>query len=182
MDGGAAARPALLWRNEDDATPLPLPPRLEGGVALTTKECLTDEEENTPVVVKQWPRGPRSVGRARRLLLRHLAVWELGHVADAAGLVVSELVTNAVRHTDSRHGHLIETRFERLSVGVRIEVHDAVDTRPVRRQATPDDDSGRGLAIVDTLTGGMWGFGQRAGVGKLVWAVCADDGTTEGGR
>jgi anti-sigma regulatory factor (Ser/Thr protein kinase) len=126
-------------------------------------------------VVQRWPRGPRSVGRARRLLFRKLSAWELEHVAETAELVVSELVTNAVRHTDSRRGHLIETRFERLAVGVRIEVHDACDARPVRREPTADDDAGRGLVLVDTLTGGMWGVGERQGVGKLVWAVCTDD-------
>jgi hypothetical protein len=40
-----------------------------------------------------------------------------------------------------------------------------------------DAESGRGLALVDALTGGQWGVAGRVGVGKMVWAVCADDGT-----
>lgn len=58
---------------------------------------------------------------------------------------------------------------------MRIEVHDSDRNRPERREPSADDDSGRGLALVDALTGGRWGVSGRAGIGKLVWAVCADN-------
>jgi anti-sigma regulatory factor (Ser/Thr protein kinase) len=124
-----------------------------------------------------WPHGPRSVGRARRLLVRHLDAWGLPQLVDAAELVVSELVTNAVRHAGEPRGRLIGTRFERLECGVRIEVHDAGGHKPERQGVCADAESGRGLALVDALTGGQWGVAGRVGVGKMVWAVCADDGT-----
>ena len=136
-------------------------------------------EEHPPVVVKSWPHGPRSVGKARRLLARSLDAWNLGHLADAAELVVSELLTNSVRHAREPRGHVIGTRFERLQSGVRIEVHDASDGKPERREASCDAESGRGLALVDAITGGCWGVGDRDGIGKMVWAVCADDGTDD---
>ncbi|KIF68026.1 hypothetical protein HY68_04150 [Streptomyces sp. AcH 505] len=132
-----------------------------------------------PLVVKRWPSSAQSVGRARHLLLRHLQAWRLTDLADSAPLVLSELVTNAVQH-GRVPGRLIETRFERLVGGVRIEVHDAGDTKPQLRTPTADDDSGRGLALVDALTNGCWGVSGRAGVGKLVWAVCADDSAKPG--
>ncbi|NJP46173.1 ATP-binding protein [Actinacidiphila epipremni] len=132
------------------------------------------------VVVRTWPNGPRSVGRARRLLLSSLAEWELAHLADGAALVLSELVTNSVRHARVPRGRVIETRFERTDHGVRIEVHDAGEGMPEVRTAAPDEEYGRGLALVDAITAGRWGVGDRGGVGKLVWAECAGscaDGT-----
>lgn len=131
-------------------------------------------EEHPSVVVRSWPHGPRSVGRARRLLTRSLDAWSLGHLADAAELVVSELLTNSVRHSRGARRHVIGTRFERLPCGVRIEVHEADDAKPDRRDVPPDAESGRGLALVDVVTGGRWGVSDREGVGKMVWAVCVD--------
>ncbi|SFE08486.1 Histidine kinase-like ATPase domain-containing protein [Actinacidiphila alni] len=136
-------------------------------------------EEPSSVVVRMWPHGPRSVGRARRLLVHHLAAWDLAHLTDTAELIVSELVTNSVNHAREPRGRLIATRFERVDSGVRIEVHDANDHKPERREALSDEESGRGLALVDALTDGRWGVSDRPGVGKLVWAVCAGGGVEE---
>lgn len=58
---------------------------------------------------------------------------------------------------------------------MRIEVHDADDTKPQLRTAD-DSESGRGLMLVDALTAGRWGVSARVGVGKVVWAVCIADG------
>nr|WP_236061028.1 ATP-binding protein [Actinacidiphila acididurans] len=133
--------------------------------------------EDRPVVERTWPPAPRSVGGARRFLADHLCAWGLSHLTDTAGLVVSELVTNAVAHAHPPYGHLVFTRFERLECGVRIEVHDSSDSKPELREAPDDEESGRGLLLVDVLTGGHWGIGDRNGPGKAVWAICADDGT-----
>ncbi|NUS09896.1 MAG: ATP-binding protein [Streptomyces sp.] len=124
-----------------------------------------------------WPPTPASVGKVRRLLVDHLAVWNLPHLADPAELIVSELVTNAVVHARKPRGHLIRTRFELIGSGVRIEVHDASEEKPDAQVASSDGESGRGLALVDALTSGRWGVGDRVGIGKMVWAVCTDDGT-----
>lgn len=132
-------------------------------------------DECPAVVQTSWPPAARSVGRARRLLVRHLDAWGLPQVVDRAELVVSELVTNAITHAHPPHGNLIATRFERLADGVRIEVHDAGDRRPEPREALPEEESGRGLALVDDMTGGRWGVGDRDGPGKVVWAVCTGD-------
>jgi hypothetical protein len=129
------------------------------------------------VVERLWPPAPRSVGRARRFLVRSLDAWGLPHLAESAELVVSELVTNAVRHARPPYGHVICTRFERLECGVRIEVHDACDHKPELREASADEESGRGLGLVEVLTGGQWGVSGRNGPGKALWAVCAGDGT-----
>ncbi|MFI0941285.1 ATP-binding protein [Streptomyces sp. NPDC021020] len=130
--------------------------------------------ESRLVAEKLWPPAPRTVGRARRFLVRQLAAWELTQLTDSAELIVSELVTNAITHAHPPYGHLIATRLERLESGVRIEVHDAGATRPERRRAAEDEESGRGLGLVDALTGGQWGVSCRSGPGKAVWALCTE--------
>lgn len=124
-------------------------------------------------VVARWPLAGESVGRARRELRATLTLWGLDHLADPAELVLSELLTNTVRHARTPAGRLVETRYERLPQGngIRIEVHDANSRLPQMKRAADDDEGGRGLALVDALTGRRWGVSSRQGVGKLVWAL-----------
>ncbi|MFF8600687.1 ATP-binding protein [Streptomyces sp. NPDC015232] len=108
---------------------------------------------------------------ARRRLLGALEEWGLTEAAEAAALVLSELLTNAVRHGRVR-GREIETRFVRLPGGLRIEVHDASERRPM--MALPQDgaEGGWGLPLVEVLAA-RWGVCDRpapGSVGKLVWA------------
>ncbi|MFI9061395.1 ATP-binding protein [Streptomyces sp. NPDC053429] len=91
--------------------------------------------------------------------------------ADAAELVVSELVTNALRHSGAPRGRDIGVRLARREGRVRVEVSDAgavVDLAP--QTATAGDERGRGLAIVAALAE-RWGCRPRPhGIGKAVWA------------
>jgi anti-sigma regulatory factor (Ser/Thr protein kinase) len=131
----------------------------------------TGHQPAAEVIVRRWPPSPRSVARARRDLRAALDHWGLEGLAAVAELVLSELVTNAVRHARVPSGRQIETRYERdCEGGLRIEVHDATARMPWMRQAGEDAEGGRGLALVDALTAGRWGVSSRAGVGKLVWA------------
>jgi anti-sigma regulatory factor (Ser/Thr protein kinase) len=108
-----------------------------------------------------------------------MEAWGLAELADAAELVLSELFTNAVRHARRPRGRRIATCYRRVPGGVCIEVHDACDTWPELRKAEDDEESGRGLALVDALTGARWGVSERDGIGKLVWAVVAAEATPE---
>lgn len=129
--------------------------------------------EDPDLVVRRWAHHPRSVPAARAELRAHLGRWgTAAEVADTAALVLTELLTNAVQHAGEPRGRQIETRFRRGAAGVRIEVHDANDGKPEPREASAEDESGRGLAMVDALTAGRWGVSGREGVGKLVWAQC----------
>ncbi|GAA2112357.1 ATP-binding protein [Streptomyces synnematoformans] len=117
----------------------------------------------------QWRRHPRCVALARSQVRKAVAGWGLAGVEERAVLVVSELVTNAVVHARVR-GREVLTRFVRLDGGVRIEVHDASDVRPVPR--APDGSGGFGLLLVEEFAD-RWGVAERA-IGKIVWAVVID--------
>lgn len=128
-------------------------------------------------MVSRWARHPRCVALARAESRKLLAHWDLAIVTDDALLVLSELLTNAVRHARVSRGREIETRFSREPRGVRIEVHDAAQNWPQPRM--PDDCGGRGLTIVAELAA-CWGTEVRdGGIGKAVWAVVAVPGGGE---
>ncbi|MGW7657899.1 ATP-binding protein [Streptomyces asiaticus] len=115
-----------------------------------------------------------SAATARRLVRTALAVWGIEHCADAATLIVSELVANAVDHTDCRAIRVTVTRP--APDVVRIAVVDKCRTLPVPRTAGADDEHGRGLAVVEACT---WRWGaDRLPWGKRVWGElrCEIDG------
>jgi anti-sigma regulatory factor (Ser/Thr protein kinase) len=90
-----------------------------------------------------------------------------GSARDTVLLLLSELVTNAVRHAATRYQ--LSVRIDEQTV--HIEVTDADPTEPRRRAATPDHEGGHGLNLVERLAD-RWGTRDRAdGVpGKTVWA------------
>ncbi|MFC9468749.1 ATP-binding protein [Streptomyces coelicoflavus] len=122
----------------------------------------------------EWrlPRHARSVGRARTLFREQAATWELPQdVTDTAELLLSELMTNAYRHAKVPAGREIWARCILTDDHLRITVTDADNTlpKPAPAPACPDDESGRGLALVATLADD-WGVERRkCGIGKEVW-------------
>ncbi|GAA2135868.1 ATP-binding protein [Streptomyces synnematoformans] len=127
-------------------------------------------KDERAVMTWQWRRHPRCVALARSQMRKALARWGLAGIEGPAVLVVSELVTNAIVHARVSPGREILTRFVRQDGGVRIEVHDASEDRPVPR--TPDSDGGYGLHLVEQMAD-EWGVAERA-IGKAVWAVVVD--------
>lgn len=127
----------------------------------------------------QWrlphsPHSPRSAGRARALLRPLLVEWAIGgEAADTAELLLSELMSNAVRHARSPAGRQIGVRIARYDGYLRVEVADANSARPEPRQAGSGDEEGRGLAIIAALAA-RWGCCPRPhGIGKATWAEVA---------
>ncbi|MEV4613794.1 ATP-binding protein [Kitasatospora sp. NPDC049258] len=118
------------------------------------------------------PSTVRSAGRARALLRDLLSEADTSQeLFEAAELIVSELVANAVTHARTP-GRLIAVVLAISAGRLRIEVHDASD-RPAELPlgAGIDSESGRGLLLVDALAV-VWGCSPRpGGVGKFVWAV-----------
>lgn len=119
--------------------------------------------------VRRWKRRPQSVGLARAELRAALVDWGLTAIEEPAVLVLSELITNAVRHARVSPGREIETSFCRGAGGVRIAVDDA-DERCPRLLHAQHEAGGRGLLLVAELSD-RWGVSTRRGVGKSVWAV-----------
>lgn len=114
------------------------------------------------------PRAPESARRARLLVTAALGRWGLEEFEDAACLVTTELVANAAAH--ARMDSLL-VRVERIGPSsVRVAVVDRSTALPCARAAGPDEESGRGLQLVDALSGGHWGTDPLRW-GKRVWAV-----------
>ncbi|MGW0555595.1 ATP-binding protein [Streptomyces sp. NPDC002926] len=115
---------------------------------------------------------------ARCLAVRRMEEWGLSPASDVSctvALLVAELATNAVRHgrVAGRDFHLCLSLDARRCL-IRIEVSDAASERPPSNAATPspDDESGRGLFLVDVLAS-SWGATPRVPIGKTVWAEVA---------
>ncbi|WP_330296483.1 ATP-binding protein [Streptomyces sp. NBC_00503] len=118
------------------------------------------------------PRSDHAPRRARARLRKQLTEWGVDQdPAETAELLLSELVTNAVRHSRAPQGRDIGVRLARYDGVLRVEVADAGDLVELTPQAaTAWDESGRGLAIVAALAV-RWGqCPRRHGIGKAVWA------------
>ncbi|MFD5076232.1 SpoIIE family protein phosphatase [Streptomyces sp. NPDC058371] len=114
--------------------------------------------------VGDWtlPREPRSVGRAREYARVQLQEWGLEPLVDTTELLVSELVTNALRYGEG------EIRLRLLLDRTLVcEVWDAGLVQPRRRRARDTDEGGRGLQLVGLLSA-SWGS-RRTPRGKTVW-------------
>ncbi|TVL89430.1 hypothetical protein CD790_26395 [Streptomyces sp. SAJ15] len=113
-----------------------------------------------------------SVAAARRRVRAHVPAWGFGgDVCDAAELVVSELVTNALVHTGSERILCVLRAEERL---LYVEVADqgGGPVGPTARHAAADDEGGRGLMLVCALVD-AWGDRRTVGGGHVVWARLA---------
>ncbi|MDJ0346027.1 ATP-binding protein [Streptomyces sp. H10-C2] len=123
--------------------------------------------------VFRLPAQNASVADARGRVRARLREWGVDlEVTDDAGLVVTELFTNAVRHTDSEK---ITCSLWALGRVLRLEVADQGDgpTEPRSRSAEFDEECGRGLLLVSVLSK-AWGAGPTEdGMGRVVWAELA---------
>ncbi|MFF1413043.1 SpoIIE family protein phosphatase [Streptomyces sp. NPDC058289] len=106
---------------------------------------------------------PAVVADARHLVLAQLTAWDLDELAFSTELIVSELVTNAVRHA----GGPIRLRLIRADT-LTCEVSDSSNTQPRMRRARSSEEGGRGLYIVAQLSH-RWGSRYARG-GKTVWS------------
>jgi hypothetical protein len=140
----AVSRPAAPWPLSDVTGPLPA-------------------EETTPGSVRAGAR-------------QALALWDLAGTADVIDLVATEMVTNAVRASApmrlAGHAPVIRVCLLTDRLVARVEVWDEAPGFPVLRDTDLDAESGRGLLLVNDLTGGRWGWSQVAALlpAKCVWA------------
>ena len=106
-----------------------------------------------------------TVRLARQVTRDTLAAWQLGHLEEAAVLLVSELVTNAVRH--ARDTGAIGLELASAGTWLRVEVQDG-DPHWRQEPNPPDGESGYGFVLVDSVAP-RWGI-RRVSAGKAVWA------------
>ncbi|MEU6258393.1 SpoIIE family protein phosphatase [Streptomyces sp. NPDC047043] len=119
--------------------------------------------------VATWhiPADPALVAPIRKQVVEQLNTWGLPEASFTAELVVSELVTNAIRYG----AHPIRLRLIHDTATLICEVSDTSHTAPHLRRAKTWDEGGRGLLLVAQLTQ-RWGSRHTAD-GKTIWAEIA---------
>ncbi|MFC9316918.1 SpoIIE family protein phosphatase [Streptomyces nigra] len=129
-----------------------------------------------PDQVAEWdvPDDPAAVPRIRAEAGRRLESWGLGEAAFTTELILSELITNAIRYGRSPIG----LRLLRDHDSLICEVADGTSTSPHLRRATFTDEGGRGLFLV-AQTSRRWGT-RYTDRGKIIWAEQALDGEAAG--
>jgi anti-sigma regulatory factor (Ser/Thr protein kinase) len=132
---------------------------------------------------------PASVRCARLHAKNILCEWRVGALTDTVELLVSEIITNAVRASANIGNRPTGTGQAEASQSPRapwirfwltsdrhsvlIQVWDGNRHHPIPQNAGPDAEAGRGLLLVETLSA-EWGCYEPGGQGgKIVWAVCA---------
>ncbi|WP_406143681.1 SpoIIE family protein phosphatase [Streptomyces sp. NBC_01012] len=114
----------------------------------------------------EFPADPATVSDARAAVADKVGAWGLADLGFAVELIVSELITNAVRYA----GGPIGLRLIHDDVLV-CEVSDPSNTQPRLRRASSSDEGGRGLFLVAQLSE-RWGSRYRQS-GKTIWAELA---------
>ncbi|MFK4071684.1 ATP-binding protein [Streptomyces sp. NPDC029674] len=116
-----------------------------------------------------FPADPGAVRTARGVVREQLAVWGLGPLGDITVLLVSELVTNSLRHASGPIGVRLVRPADPLG-SLLVEVSDPLPDPPLERIAGVDDEGGRGLQLV-SRSARRWGTrpGRTGRTGKTVW-------------
>ncbi|GAA2320107.1 ATP-binding protein [Streptomyces kunmingensis] len=119
-----------------------------------------------------FPADPTAVRRARAAVRTQLAEWDLDEVGDITTLLVSELVTNSLRHASGPIGVRLCRPADPCGAPgtLLVEVSDPLPDPPRARAATADDEGGRGLQLVAGASR-RWGtrLGDPRSGGKTVW-------------
>ncbi|MEW2401614.1 SpoIIE family protein phosphatase [Streptomyces sp. NPDC046862] len=164
----------LADRREDDIAVLLLCRQGEGcGCGDTTLERPT--VRRTALTVAQDE--PERVAGARRHVRELLHDWAGAEQVDSAVLLVSEVVTNVLVHTDADALLVAEVTGGQDRRRLRVEVMDAGDDLPHKRRPGELASSGRGLLLIELLAD-AWGVDPR-GEGKSIWFELYETPATE---
>lgn len=154
--------PVSTWQA---STLLSAPPRLDSVAAPALQPTATCSLESRAESVKLG----RDFTRAA------LSQWGMAALTDMAELVVSELVTNALRHGIPSARRLVCDRPVRLKLLAQAPfmmcmVSDPGAEIPVPRESDPTQENGRGLRVVEACSV-RWGWHLLDEGGKIVWAL-----------
>lgn len=163
-----AAGQDWLWSAFEHAELFDLPPcdystKLAAGSGPATAESCA------------LPPEPESVKIARDFAVDSLALWDLKELIDDVGLVVSELVTNALHHATPPRPYRDSIHPIRLTLILRgaeliCAVRDSGSEVPFRKEPQQIAETGRGLLLVESFSQ-AWGWTPLHGCGKVVWAL-----------
>ncbi|MCS0604910.1 ATP-binding protein [Streptomyces sp. LP11] len=127
---------------------------------------------------------PSAVGCSRMFVRQALRRWKVPDYVDVAELVVSELVTNAVKATGITEPqprwtaitaeHVVAVQLRITDRRLYVEVWDRSTDAPVRKDPDDDTEGGRGLPLIEAMTEG-WDVYRPAVGGKVVWAEMSLD-------
>lgn len=132
---------------------------------------------------------PAAAAEARRWVWDAIRSWQISVDLDAALLLTSELVTNAVRHEAGQGAQAVVLAIVSSRGRLRVDVHDTSCSRPAVAEVPADAETGRGLLLVETLSD-EWGF-YPTPTGKAVYFTLAfeadqtyqpDEAPAAGGR
>ncbi|MCX4692308.1 SpoIIE family protein phosphatase [Streptomyces sp. NBC_01408] len=147
----------LLWRESEDC-------------GCGTARRPSRPARRTMLTVAQAE--PERISGARQQIRELLHDWADAEQVDSAVLMVSEMVTNVLMHTDGDALLVAEAVGELGGRRLRIEVADASDELPHRRQPGEMASSGRGVLLMEMLAD-TWGVDPR-GEGKSIWFELAE--------
>ncbi|MGW7816809.1 SpoIIE family protein phosphatase [Streptomyces puniciscabiei] len=159
----------LADRREDDIALVLLCRLLEGAARPAVRRTLLSVAQDEP----------DRIAEARRHVRELLHDWNSAEQVDSAVLLVSEMVTNVLVHTDTDALLLAEVTGEPGARGLRVQVTDAGDDLPHKRRPGELASSGRGLMLIELLAD-AWGVDPR-GEGKSIWFELYESGGTAGG-
>jgi anti-sigma regulatory factor (Ser/Thr protein kinase) len=117
--------------------------------------------------------GPAAPAEARRRVRDAIRSWRVPVDLDAALLLTSELVTNAVRHEAGQGAQAVVLAIASSRGRLRVDVHDTSCSLPAVAEVPADAETGRGLLLVETLSD-EWGF-YRTPAGKAVYFTLASE-------
>lgn len=129
---------------------------------------------------------PASVPAARSHARKVVREWCLEVLADTVELIVSEMTTNAVRASagitrpPDETGQVPDAPQMRLWLtsdwhNVLVQVWDGDHRHPTRQCPSPDDESGRGMLLIESLSAQSGCSAQDGQDGKITWAVCTQE-------
>lgn len=152
-------------------------PKSAAGYLQATREVSFDDllaARHSDATACPLPHQADSVKTAREVTRSTLREWGLSELSDDAALVVSELVTNAVRYalrpTSTTESSPITLVLLHLSPHVLLAVADPSDEVPTPKEPDFISENGRGLYIVETYSK-CWGWDHLNRGGKAVWAL-----------